>query len=176
MKLLLIAFALPPVIVFGLQTLVNRLLKGKSPQLLTMLSMALGYLPFFCVIVSLSSSGQRDPSFFAYMFFLYSFSAYTYFHVFNMSETSRRIRMLAAIDSQGLDRVGELEGIYDEDKMIRVRVDRLIALGQIREEGGMFYPKGLLFPAAASFIYGLSRLLGKPWPPMLRYESSTLRR
>ena len=80
-----------------------------------------------------------------------------------MGETSRRIRMLTAIALQNLQGIEELKNIYNENQMIKRRLDRLVALGQIKETQNIYYPRGYLFVLFAKVLYGLSCLFGQPW-------------
>lgn len=167
--LLLVSFIVPPLIVIFWQAVLNRLLR-RSPQLLTMMGMVLGYPTFFAVVLAFPFQMERDGAFFLYLFLIYSFSAYTYFHVFNMSETSRRVRMISAIGRTGSHlKTADLDDLYDDKAMIEARLQRLVALGQITEQNGMFYPKGKLFTRTATCFYALGVLLSRPWAPMKKY-------
>lgn len=167
-----ISFATCPVIIVLVQALLIRGLRGKSPQLLTMGAMVVGYPLFFLMVLALPFDQARDFSFYLYLFILYSLTAYTYFHIFNMSETSRRVRMLTAIASRKITELSELEAIYDENEMIRVRLERLVALKQISERNGRYYSVGCLFRITALCFYWMSCLLGRPWAAIQRTESS----
>jgi len=166
-----ISFILPPLVVLFFQLIFNRLKKGSSPQLLTMVSIVVGYPLFFLIIFILPFQYPKNLDFILYMFLLYSFSAYSYFHIFNMSETSRRVRMLTAISLRNLHGIQELENIYDENQMIQTRLDRLVALGQIKEIQKRYYPRGYLFVLVAKVLYGLSCLFGRPWQALKKDEA-----
>lgn len=163
-------FVLPPFVVLFFQALFNRILKGKSAQLVTMISMVAGYPVFFWLVSLVPVPVERDPGFYLFMFLLYSFSAYTYFHLFNMSETSRRVRMIAAISTNQLKDLTKLENIYDDVTMIQVRLDRLVALGQLKVENGRYFSAGRLFLFTAKVLYGLSLALHRPWLPLKRLQ------
>ena len=62
--------------------------------------------------------------------------AYCYFHLFNMSETARRIRILTT------HYLGDpVDGLsYPLEAMIDARIDRLIMLAALRETDGCFRP------------------------------------
>lgn len=170
LKQALIVFALPPLIVFILQAFWMRVLPRKSPQLLTMASMVLGYPIFFLILREFNFTRPLELSFYIYFFLIYSLSAYTYFHFFNMSETSRRVRMLNMISNRKISRVSDLQTIYDDGDMIDVRLTRLVALGQITERQGRFFPKGRLFVYAAMAFYGFGLILGRPWVQMNAFK------
>ncbi len=156
--------ALPPLCVFAVQAVLNRLFSGKNPQALAVISMLGGGPLFFALLSRMELGIERNAAWHAYMPLFYAFGAYTYFHVFNMSETSRRIRLLFAAASRRMGEDSAPENVYDERLMIRARLDRLKALRQIREENGRVFSRGALLPAAAVALRGLSRLFGRPWP------------
>jgi len=162
-------FMLPVFVVFFIQCLLIRVWRGKSAQLLTLLSMAAGYPLFFALLFLLPFRRAGTPLFYTYVFMIYSFWAYIYFHVFNMSETSRRMRMLTAIASRKARSLPEVEAIYDDREMIQARLLRLVALGQVREERGRYFANGIFLTVTADLLYRLSSLLGKPWLPVQRY-------
>jgi len=57
--------------------------------------------------------------------------SHVYFHIFNMSETARRIRILIEVTlGMGIAFAG-----YDSLEMVRVRLERLKHLGQIESRG-----------------------------------------
>lgn len=74
--------------------------------------------------------------------------AYCYFHLFNMSETARRIRILTSyylgvpIDERS----------YSLDAMIDARIERLIMVNSLRHDGGCYQPVPGPLLAAASVL------------------------
>ena len=62
-----------------------------------------------------------------YLFIVYGCAGYCYFHFFNMSETSRRLRLL-----QGGS------GGYSVQTMVDRRLCRLVETGELRIEGGRY--------------------------------------
>jgi hypothetical protein len=86
----------------------------------------------------------------AYCMVIYVLSGYSYFHFFNMSETSRRIKLMTTMSAAGSYTTGE---------MVTHRLSRLRSLGELRFDGAT-YTRGrgmLLLPAHAVFF--LHRLL-----------------
>lgn len=162
-------FLMPPLVVLTLQAAVMRLFPKKSRQLLTMVAMVLGYLIFFCILNLFDFEMPHNLAFYTYFFLIYSFSAYTYFHFFNMSETSRRVRMLNMIAHRSESDLQDLSAIYDDKQMLEVRLNRLVSLGQITERQGRFYPRGRLFVYTAIAFYGFAAALSRPWAPMQKF-------
>src|SRR5947209_6456810 len=58
--------------------------------------------------------------------------AYCYFHLFNMTETARRIKVLTGIYTSKVKYVEDLAGYYDTEKALDLRLQRLEKLSQIR--------------------------------------------
>jgi hypothetical protein len=107
-----------------------------------LISVVIGAIPVICL-----SRGAA-----AYFGLIYACIGYSYFHFFNMSETSRRLRMMLDI-SNGTAR--EL----NVDEMVERRLARLCGMGELRRCGER-YCRGrgfLLLPAQA--IHILRRLL-----------------
>ncbi len=131
--------------------------------------MLLGYGPFFLLVKYLPFEMNKDSVFLFYVVLLYSCTAYTYFHFFNMSETSRRIRMLNLIVTKKITLISDLNEIFRDEEMIETRIQRLLSLNQIREERGLYFCSGKGFPLVAGFIFFLSRLFGVPWKACARF-------
>lgn len=58
--------------------------------------------------------------------------AHLYFHIFNMSETARRIRVLIQLDRN------EAPAHYRPQRMLSQRLERLLALGWVEKNGDKF--------------------------------------
>ena len=67
-----------------------------------------------------------------YILLAFNAFSYSYFHLFNMSETGRRIRMLREIKVGGLKTEKEIQNVYSVTDMIEERLHRLQDLGQIK--------------------------------------------
>lgn len=89
-----------------------------------------------------------------YLFLVYTLAGYVYFHVFNMSETARRIKILSKIGKTGA-RKEELAGAYTCRDMVLNRLKRLASTGELRFfEGRYVLGRGmLLFPARIVFYF-----------------------
>jgi hypothetical protein len=77
-----------------------------------------------------------------YLLLLILLSLYVYFHVFNMSETARRIKILITIDQDVYSSAIDYSRQIDEP--IKNRLERLKLLNQIEEVGGGLYLKSRL--------------------------------
>lgn len=75
-----------------------------------------------------------------YVIVVYNCFAYFYFHIFNMSDTARRIKLLISIVyHNGMKTEKDIGQDYSTNKMISNRIERLIGMKQIREiEEGKF--------------------------------------
>lgn len=94
-----------------------------------------------------------------FIFSVYTLLAYVYFHIFNMSETARRIRILAESRQRGKVTRTEIVREYTCERMVKIRLDRLVALRELRLKNGR-YTMGrgrLLFPAR--IVFGFRRIL-----------------
>lgn len=71
-----------------------------------------------------------------------------YFHVFNMSETARRIRILLEVHD-GKTPTASLAGLNSQ---IQIRVQRLVALKQMENKGELFFVKKRILYFAAIIV------------------------
>lgn len=94
---------------------------------------------------------------------VYNGIAYAYFHVFNMSETARRIRILLHVLIHNDVNAGNLRDDYSPRDMVAVRLDRLEQMGQVaRGTDGGYRIAGRVLLSAARVI--------RFWRRMLRLE------
>lgn len=126
---------------------VNRIVvpgpRQRSPQRVAIL-VSLGTAAA-CTAIATWWGGLRDLPFAAVVS---ACIAYCYFHLFNMSETARRIRILTSsylgvpIDERN----------YSLDAMIDARIERLIMVDALRLDGGCHRPVPGPLLAAASVL------------------------
>ena len=128
------------------------------------ISILIGFIPtggLFFLWAVLSGNSSVPGLFWSgiFLFSVYTLIAYVYFHIFNMSETARRIRILAESHRAGKIIKSEIVQNYTAEQMIAIRVDRLVALGEIklRDERYSIARGWLLFPA--SLVFGFRRFL-----------------
>ena len=129
-----------------------------SNQAVAVLSILLFNLPAFGLAWELSGS---DLMTLAYIMITINCFAYFYFHLFNMTETARRIKVLTGIYTAKVTRLDDLGGYYDTEKALELRLRRLEKLSQIRrlENGNYVLNKRLLY--SVSFLIPLFRRLLK---------------
>lgn len=102
----------------------------------------------------------------SYAVLVYGLLAYSYFHVFNMGETARRVRMLVELTEHGAIRTEDLRSFYNTEIMLERRIERLISLGQLKADGErlILSSKRLYFAASVMSLWctvlGLAPLKG----------------
>jgi len=97
-----------------------------------------------------------------YLFLVYILFSYVYFHVFNMSETARRIRILTEIYRTGALKKGELAAKYTRQDMISNRLKRLVALEGLRLSKNRYILGNRLFFLLAKAIFNFRCILFPP--------------
>lgn len=170
LSLYLISFLFPPFVVMIWQAILNRAFPSKGAQGLTMVAMVLGYPLYFFLISLLPFSEAWSWPFITYHFLLYSFSAYSYFHVFNMSQTSRRIRLIQSVASGKMNSTETMHQLFDADQMFQVRLERLEGLCQIEKRDNRYYKKGFMFYATAVLFYTIGKFVNRPWPELVKFN------
>ncbi|MEK8015731.1 MAG: hypothetical protein VSS75_002605 [Candidatus Parabeggiatoa sp.] len=74
---------------------------------------------------------------FIYALIVYNCVLYAYFHLFNMSETARRIRILLQLRELGSLTKEQLRDLYSPQNMVETRLNRLQKMGVIcRDQQG----------------------------------------
>ncbi len=94
-----------------------------------------------------------------YLFLIYSLFGYVYFHLFNMSETARRVRILAEINKTGIFKKEDLIERYLPSDMISNRLERLVALGELKLLGDRYLIGRGIFILPAKIVFSLRNIL-----------------
>jgi hypothetical protein len=97
----------------------------------------------------------------AFIFALIVFNGfgYAYFHLFNLSETSQRVRLLILLRRGARGSEGTEE--YSPRRMVDVRVRRLVEMGQMRADSeGRYRIAGRFFLNAAFLLRAWRRWFG----------------
>ena len=148
--------------------------------ILLIISFSLFFLPLAVCVGGMIHPfiAENWPVVTAYEFITFNAFAYTYFHLFNMSETSRRGRMLREIGSGHFSSLSEVQNTYSPEVMLTNRLTRLQALGEITlgNDGRFRYiGRGLIF-FARFFQITRSLVLGKLLREPTQESSSPFRR
>mgnify|MGYP001766924597 CR=1 FL=1 len=148
--------------IFGVQVVLTRLSRGGSPQGTCVRAAALALLPVGFAALWLggpASSAERAWAA-VYCGLAYVCIAYSYFHLFNMSETARRIRLLREILIQGPLGMEQLLSLYRGEEVMSRRIERLLETSQLIEQNGRYRVRGRLLLRAARVVFAWRRLLG----------------
>jgi len=99
-----------------------------------------------------------------YIMFVYNLISYGYCHIFNMSETARRIRLLNFIHSSDNPTYEKILSQYQTKNIIQVRLERLITMNQIEKINNRFFLKAKILAAVASIVLN--------WGIFLKYNQN----
>ncbi len=170
-SIILILLTLSPVVILFVHTMVSRTLlsvkPGFSNQLACLISVAIGHIPmgllllYFAFNATALSNEPVAPSV-IYCLIVYNSIGYSYFHLFNMSETARRVRILYEVKKAGRLEDSEIQSMYDTGDMFSGRVERLLSMSQIREEGGRYLLCGYFLYIPALIINFWGKLINLP--------------
>jgi hypothetical protein len=151
----LIILAFSPVLVLIIHSMISQIITRVRPeisrQLICIASSLIGNIPmaillWHVVLKGLSERPSELTSTAIYAFIVYNTLGYCYFHLFNMSETARRVRVLSELNSAGKLTTEEIMSIYDIGDMFDVRIKRLLSMKQVEEvEGRYVLKKRFLF-------------------------------
>ncbi len=94
-----------------------------------------------------------------YGLIVYACLSYFYFHLFNLGETSRRLRILIEL-YRGPVRAEDLERRYPPLSQVDVRLERLLGMGQIEFGEGRYRLKSRRLWLVAACVEAWRRALG----------------
>ena len=95
-----------------------------------------------------------------YSFLVSLLSGHVYFHIFNMSETARRIRILIQIRKSGSVAPDAFEREnYSPEEMVKIRLQRLVELQQISESRGVYKTRPSILLVAAMILKAYETIL-----------------
>ncbi|GMR05077.1 MAG: hypothetical protein BMS9Abin23_1009 [Thermodesulfobacteriota bacterium] len=169
---LLIVLASTPLLLAILHAIssraIRRLRPSTSNHAVVLAAIGLGHLfilPFFLYLSLWGGGGfKAGAAGMAYSVVIYEALAYSYFHIFNMSETARRIRILHDIYSAGRLKVSGVSASYNAEEMLANRLERLVAMRQIRSSGQLYVLDSRLLYYAAKITSAWGAVLGLPGP------------
>ena len=87
-----------------------------------------------------------------YILLVFNLGAYIYFHIFNLSETGRRIKLLSTIKNNVKLNLIKLNKLYSVENMIQNRINRLLSMNEIRLTRGKIYLNKSRLIVIAKFI------------------------
>jgi hypothetical protein len=106
-----------------------------------------------------------------YGFILYNILAYCYFHIFNMSDTARRVRILYEIYNSKQLKESDIASLYSANNMLDSRLERFLSMKQIKFSDGRYLLNRKFFYYVAKIVAWWGCILGFP-PPQMAYDKS----
>ncbi|MBI4860939.1 MAG: hypothetical protein HY815_11880 [Candidatus Riflebacteria bacterium] len=148
--------------------------RGPSTQAMALAAVLVGNGPaLLLAVAALPAAPDRTVTGTAavliYAAVVHNLLGYATFHLVNMSETARRIRILEELRVQRTVSVEELGSRYGSRQMLSSRIDRLVALGQISRQGDRLVSTGRVLAIAAGAVAWWRRILG--WRRLARKRS-----
>ena len=173
----LILLACTPLLIFILHIAATRVFmryKFDMPnQVIVIICSFVGHMPMAAAIwvVYLSYSTTRVELVCAavYGLIVYNAMAYNYFHLFNMSETARRNRIIYEIYISRQLKASDMASIYNANDMLNNRLERLLSMKQIKLSGNRYLLDHRLIYYASRVVAWWGRILGFP-PPQAVYH------
>jgi hypothetical protein len=161
---LLSVLLLSPVWILLSHVVLARVCSRMAPQLVAIGAGLAGVLPTGLLLGGLAlpapSALLRMPVAMTYVALVYACVAYSYFHVFNMSETARRIRILRELHAAGSLTEKEILRLYSGASVLEARFDRLLATGQLEARSDRFVRAGRLLCLVAGLVRAWRLVLG----------------
>lgn len=132
------------IMIFVVHIAVSRLWRKLAPQLAAVFAILLAQLPLFFLLwrgILKNSNSQKIELFCAilYCIILFASSGYIYFHLFNTTETARRIRILHEIKTSGSLSEEEMLPLYKRENIIELRLKRLVDTNQLKLDGNCYH-------------------------------------
>jgi uncharacterized membrane protein len=145
-----------------------RVFSRRAPQVVAIGAGLVGALPTALLVGTLTLPAPFDLVRMAitvtYVVVVYACVAYSYFHLFNMSETARRIRILRELHAAGSLTEEEILRLYSGPSVLEARFDRLLAIGQLEARADRFVGVGRFLSLAASLVRAWRLVLGLDRP------------
>lgn len=156
---------LSPVLIVAVHMAAARLLKGRPNQIVAVIAILASLVPALAIVwftgfSRMAGSPAEIAAAWIHFTLAYVCIGYSYFHVFNMSETARRIRILHEFYKAGTLTREQILPLYDAKSVIGVRIGRLSDTGQLAEANGRYRLNGKLLYHAALLIQLWRALLG----------------
>lgn len=176
---IIILLGVSPFLILAIHAVASRYFLRYRPktsrQIICVLCILTGHIPMVLllwhfVIADMASIQHKILPTIFYALIIYNTLGYCYFHIFNMSETSRRVRILYELYRAGSLSASDVASLYDVQDILSVRIDRLISMGQIKQIDGRYVLDGRILYYAAKLVAFWAYLIGLPmWssPPSL---------
>jgi hypothetical protein len=165
---------LSPGVVFVVNALLGQTLRlcfrrQAPPQFVALAAAAIGFMPvaWLAWIFSLrhiTDTNADIVSGFVYLALAHGGFSFCYFNVLNASETSLHVHILTEIFLERRLDPRELSKRYSASEMVHARIERMIALGQLREEDGFFVSGNRTLVTVGRVINTWRKVLGLPIP------------
>lgn len=161
---MLVILPASPAVMLLFHMVLARISRNKSQQVIAVKSILAASLPTLVFLAAFvfrridSLSGLASAL--CYSFMVYGFLGMTYFHFFNMSETARRIRILYEIHRAGVLPSREVTSLYKTTMIVKTRLQRLVAMKQIKYEDGLYSIDRKTLYRAGLLVVFCRRMLG----------------
>jgi hypothetical protein len=154
----------------GLTRLFRLLGLSLAPQLPVLGTVLLGNVPMIWLawelaFRKLAGDGTAIACGVALVVLAYNALGFCYFCLLNLSETSLHVHILMDLLVSGPMPADELAARYGVAEMIEVRIERMIALGQLRSQGEYFVVQNGVLLVVGRIIHLWRKLLGLPLKP-----------
>ena len=165
--LFLVLLTFSPVIIFLIHMVVGRvhlIFKANSSPLSGVIwSVGIGFLAIGFIVWQLYLSSVQGCLKILWMCIygtiVFSGFAISYFILFAMTEAARRIKIMRDLYQHGEIMLDDLENLYGAKGMLSARLERMIALGQLKQSGIRYQASGKLFYLIGKVIMFWSWLL-----------------
>lgn len=147
----LVCLAFTPVVVLAVHALFSRRFgRALAPQAAALLAALCAALP---MALLLQTAGLYGLGAWSYAAAVYASLAYAYLHLFNLSETARRLKILFALEARGDASLDELEQRYGgAGAVLAVRLERMEALGAAHKVNGRWFLRRKTLAWAARIV------------------------
>ena len=137
----------------------------KSPQMFLIKFVLFMNVPLFLGTILIARIELRSiidlMSMLLFGTLIFNLMSYVYFHIFNMSETARRIKILLHLYKNGSSHIDELRYDYNPKDMVNSRLERLIEMDEIKlDDYGRYHISGQRFIYVALFFKWAKNIFG----------------
>lgn len=151
-----------PAVILGIHGCLSRAMKTSARQAVAWYAAIAGYAPvgFLLWFFVFRDGAMGNAAATVYAFIVYTGIAYIYFHLFNTSETARRIRLIYQIYQAGSLPVKEIPHLYNVHTIVELRLQRLVETKHLRLNDGAYTLESRVLYLAAVIVVWWQRVLG----------------